>query len=245
MKQAHEPYFSIGEKWLWLSSVLAILLSFSIFDRHQWLTLIASLTGVTSLIYNAKGNPAGQALMVAFSIMYGVISYQERYYGEMITYLGMTMPMAIIALVAWLRNPFGNNRAEVTVNQLSRAEMLIASLLTFSVTVMFYFILKTFHTQHLLISTLSVTTSFLAVYLTYRRSPFFAVAYAANDLVLILLWYLATLDDLSCLSVLVCFTAFFANDVYGFISWRRMAVRQAAQRQDCIVWPEREKKTAQ
>lgn len=245
MKQKREPYFSMAEKWLWLSSVLAILLSFCLFDRQHWLTLIASLTGVTSLIYNAKGNPVGQALMVAFSLMYGVISYHERYYGEMITYLGMTMPMAIVALVAWLRNPFGDNKSEVTVNQISRGELLLASLLTFLVTVAFFFILKTFHTQHLLISTLSVTTSFLAVYLTYRRSPFFAIAYAANDLVLILLWCLATFEELSCLSVVVCFSAFFANDVYGFLSWRRMAVRQAALQQDCVVWPERKKKAVQ
>lgn len=65
------------------------------------------------------------------------------------------------------------------------------------VTVVFYFILRAFHTANLLPSTISVTTSFLAVYLTARRSPLFAVAYAANDLVLILLWGLATLQDAS------------------------------------------------
>ncbi|MBE5793411.1 MAG: nicotinamide mononucleotide transporter [Clostridiales bacterium] len=244
MKQLGGSYFTKEEKQLWLISVLAILLSFILFDRTHWLTIAASLTGVTSLIYNAKGNPVGQALMVLFSLMYGMISYQERYYGEMITYLGMTMPMAVAALVAWLRNPFGENKSEVAVNRISRGEIIFACLLTCMVTVLFYFILKTFDTSYLLISSLSVTTSFLAVYLTWRRSPFFAVAYAANDLVLILLWCLAALDDLSCISVVVCFVAFFANDIYGFVNWRRMAKRQAEQMQDCVVWPERKKRTA-
>lgn len=245
MQEKKQGYFSTGEKLLWVISVLAILLSFLLFDRQNWLTLIASLTGVTSLIYNAKGNPVGQVLMVAFSLMYGVISYGERYYGEMITYVGMTMPMAIVALVAWLRNPFGGNKAEVAVNQISRGESLFACLLTALVTLLFYYILRTFHTQRLLLSTISVTTSFLAVYLTYRRSPFFAVAYAANDVVLILLWCLAAASDRSCLSVVVCFAAFLANDIYGYLSWRRMARRQAAQKQDCVVWPERKSRKAQ
>ena len=244
MKQLGGDYFTKKEKQLWLISVLAILFSFILFDRHNWLTLIASLTGVTSLIYSAKGNPVGQALMVLFSLMYGIISYQERYYGEMITYLGMTMPMAIAALVAWLRNPFGGNKSEVAINRISRGEIIFACLLTCVVTILFYFILKAFDTSYLLISSLSVTTSFLAVYLTWRRSPFFAVAYAANDVVLILLWCLAAWDDLSRISVVGCFTAFFANDIYGFVNWRRMAKRQAAQMQGCVVWPERKKRTA-
>lgn len=72
----------------------------------------------------------------------------------------------------------------------------------------------------------SLTTSFLAVYLTFRRSPYFALAYAANDIVLIILWILASLYDIRYVSVVVCFIAFFANDIYGFVSWRKMKTRQ-------------------
>ena len=99
-------YFSKIELVLWSLSTVFIILSFLIFDRESYLTLLASLIGVTSLIFNAKGNPIGQALMVLFSLLYGIISYTFAYYGEMITYLGMTMPMAIFALVSWLRNPY-------------------------------------------------------------------------------------------------------------------------------------------
>jgi len=98
-------YFSKTEIFLWSSSVFLILISFFIFDRENVLTLFASLIGVTSLIFNAKGNPTGQVLMVFFSILYGIISYRFSYYGEMITYLGMTMPMAVFALISWLKNP--------------------------------------------------------------------------------------------------------------------------------------------
>lgn len=96
------------------------------------------------------------------------------------------------------------------------------------VTLAFYFILDAFDTKNIVPSKISVTTSFLAVYLTFRRSPYYAIGYAANDIVLIVLWTLATLESLSYLSVVVCFVAFLANDIYGFISWQKMAKRQAA-----------------
>lgn len=219
-------YFSKSEMILWCSSVICILISFYIFDKENYLTLSASLIGVTSLIFNAKGNPFGQLLMILFSLLYGIISFTFSYYGEMLTYLGMTMPMAIFALFSWLKNPYNGNKSEVKINTISRNETTFMSLAALIVTFIFYFILDHFHTANIVPSTISVITSFLAVYLTFRRSPFFALAYAANDIVLILLWGLASIEDSRYLSVVVCFIAFLINDMYGFASWQKMKKRQ-------------------
>ena len=221
-----KPYFTKAELTLWGTSAALIIVFFLIFARVNILTLAASLVGVTSLIFNAKGNPIGQALMIVFSLLYGIISYRFSYYGEMITYLGMTAPMALFALIAWLRNPYRGNHAEVAVNRLRREEWLLMLILSGFVTVVFYFILDHFGTANMLPSTLSVTTSFIAVYLTFRRSPYFALAYAANDIVLICLWILASVQDIRYLSVMICFFLFLINDIYGFVSWRKMEQRQ-------------------
>lgn len=223
-------YFSKSELIIWSSSVLLISASFCFFDRENYLTLIASLIGVTSLIFNAKGNPFGQLLMVIFSLLYGIISFSFSYYGEMITYLGMTMPMAVVALISWLRNPYKEKKSEVKVNSVGRKEIVFMLICTAAVTILFYFILKFFNTTNLIPSTLSVTTSFIAAYLTFRRSPFFALAYAANDIVLIILWILASIYDLRYISVVFCFIAFLVNDIYGFISWQKMKKRQAGNK---------------
>lgn len=221
-------YFTKGEIALWCISAILIVISFFVFDRENYLTLTASLIGVTSLIFNAKGNPFGQFLMVIFSVLYGIISFTFAYYGEMITYLGMTAPMAVFALISWLKNPYNGNKAEVKINRLKLKEIIFMIFLTAVVTLIFYFILAAFHTANLIPSTLSVTTSFLAVYLTFRRSAFYAIGYAANDIVLIILWILATLSDISYLSVVICFVMFLANDIYGFINWSKIRKRQEA-----------------
>ena len=136
-------YFTKGELFLWFGSIAIIIFSFCIFDRHNYLNLAASIIGVTSLIFNAKGNPIGQFLMIVFSLFYGVISYSFAYYGEMITYLGMTMPMAVFALISWLKNPYKGNKSEVKVDRLKKREPLFLFLLSLAVTFIFYFILST------------------------------------------------------------------------------------------------------
>lgn len=215
-------WLNLGEWVLWLASVCAIVLSFVLFDGGDVLTLVASLIGVTSLIFNAKGNPVGQALMVVFSIMYAIVSLTFRYYGEMLTYLGMTMPMSIIALVSWLKHPYKGNKSQVEVNEISAKEWLFMLGLTAVVTAGFHFVLDTFDTANIVPSTISVATSFVAVYLTFRRSPFYALGYASNDVVLIVLWTMASLQNAVYWSVVVCFVAFLINDLYGFLSWQKM-----------------------
>lgn len=219
-------YFSRFEAIMLASSIALITLFFLIFDRQNYMTLTASLIGVISLMLNAKGNPAGQLLMMIFSLLYGIISYSFSYYGEMITYLGMTAPMALFALISWLRHPYEGKRSQVEVNRLKAPELIFAALLTAAVTAVFYFILKALGTTNLFFSTVSVTTSFIAVYLTFRRSALYAIGYAANDLVLIILWTMAATTNRSYVSVVVCFAVFFVSDLYGFISWQRMARAQ-------------------
>ncbi len=214
------------EWWLWGVSTLVVALSFLLFPGKDWLSLTASLIGVTALIFVAKGRVIGQLLTVVFAVFYGIISFYFKYYGEMLTYLCMTSPMAVLAALEWWRKPYKGTK-EVEVGRLSSKSVAIMLALTVEVTVIFYFVLKALGNANLWVSTLSVTTSFLASSLTFLRSPYYALAYAANDLVLISLWVMATFKDISYLPMIFCFIMFFINDLYGFYNWRKMEKRQS------------------
>lgn len=221
------PHFTFGDMFLYGASVALILLSFVLFRHSGWLSLIASLVGVTSLTFCAKGHPIGQLLMIAFSILYSIISFGYSYYGEMLTYVCMSLPMAVVSLISWIRHPYAGDKSQVEVRHLRSVEWRIILAAAAVVTVVFYFVLRALDTANLVVSTISVTTSFAAASLTFRRSPYFALAYAANDIVLLVLWIMASLDDPSYLSVVVCFGVFLLNDLNGFRCWRRMQKAQA------------------
>lgn len=217
------------EKGLWLISLavtlLSYVLSYLFSGGGDLLNLIASLIGVTALIFVAKGLVLGQLLTVVFSVFYGIISVLFAYYGEMITYLFMTTPMAIVAAVEWIKNPY-KDTLEVKVHKVTKKQLAVMWLLALLVTVLFYFILKALNTANLFFSTVSITTSFVASYLTFLRSPYYAIGYSANDVVLIVLWILASVEDISYLPMVACFIMFLFNDLYGFYNWRRMQKRQ-------------------
>lgn len=215
------------DRLLWICSLAAVLISNILPGHLDILTLAAALIGVTSLIFAAKGNVWAQILMIVFSILYGIISYRFRYWGEMVTYLGMTLPMAVWSMITWIRNPSADNGSEVEIQRLNRKHIGGLVLFTAAVTVVFYYILKSLGTPNMVFSTVSVTTSFLAASLTMLRSSYYALGYAANDIVLIVLWILASLKDPAYIPVVVNFSIFFLNDMYGFISWKKREIRQA------------------
>ena len=216
---------TVFERSLWIVSVTAIIISSAITGFCDPLSLITSLVGVTALIFIARGYVIGQVLLIIFSVLYGIISFGERYYGEMITYVGMSAPIALVTAIEWAKHPYKGTR-EVEVAHITKRRFFGMCALSVAVTVIFYFILRALGNGALLFSTLSVTTSFIASYLTFLRSPYYALGYAANDLVLVVLWVIAAAGDISSLPMAVCFVMFALNDIYGFVSWKKMQKRQ-------------------
>ena len=211
----NNPFKSLNKHdyLLWAISLLVVMISNIMTGVEDVMTLVSTLTGVTALIFLAKGHVFGQILTVAFSIMYAITSYKFRYYGEMITYVGMTLPIAVMSVVSWLRHPYEKGKSEVKIHILTFFEKVLMIISTLAVTAFFYYILKWLDTPNLVVSTVSITTSFLASYLMFYRNSFYAVAYAANDVVLIILWILASIEDFSYFPMIICFLMFFVNDL--------------------------------
>lgn len=227
VKNMHNPFSDLTrfEFFLWLFSIIAVSLSYFLSGQGGVINLIASLIGATALIFLAKGYVIGQILCIIFALFYGFISFFFSYYGELITYVFMTLPLAVFSLVSWIRHPYRGSR-EVEISRLDRKKIFIMIFGTIFVTAIFYFVLNALNTANMFFSTASISTSFIAAYLTYCRSPYYALGYAANDVVLIILWILAAIEDISYLPMVVCFIAFLANDLYGFYNWKKMQRKQ-------------------
>ena len=207
-------------------SLLVVMLCNLSTPSAAWTTKIGVVVGAVALVFMAKGDVWGQVLTVVFSVLYGITSWQFRYYGEMITYLGMTLPMALAAVFSWLRHPFQGNTAQVEIHRLTRSQRIGMMVGAIASTALFGVLLWWLNTPNLLFSTVSVTTSFLAAYLTYYRSSYYALAYAANDVVLIVLWTLASVKYTAFTPMSACYSVFLLNDLYAFSSWKRREKEQ-------------------
>lgn len=211
---------------LWLGSMVIVIMANILAGKVDALTLTATCIGVTSLIFAAQGNVWSPILMTIFCIQYGIISYRFRYWGEMFTYVFMSFPMSVWSIFTWIKNAKNTDDGSVAIRKITKRGVRILILCNIVVTMAFYILLKKLDTPNLIFSTISVVTSFFAASLTMLRSSYYALGYASNDIVLIVLWTLASLENPAYIPVVVNFLIFFLNDVYGFRCWKK---REAAQ----------------
>ena len=159
--------------------------------------------------------------MIIFCILYGIISFRFHYWGEMITYLGMTLPMAAWSAITWLRNPSEENENEVAIRTLNKKHIIGLTISTVIVTGIFYYILAWLDTP-----------KYYVQYPVYRDKFYCCISYYAAFFVLrcgiCYEWYRADCTLGTCFSgdpayipVVVNFAIFLLNDMYGFVSWKK------------------------
>lgn len=209
------------EKIFWIVSIVIVVLSNLFTNSLDPLTLAAVLIGITSLAFFAKGHILAQILMIIFSILYIIISFRFHYYGEVIIYLVLSLPMSIISLITWCKNPSTSNTSEVAIRKVSAKNLLVLGIICLIITIIFYFVLHRLNTPNLLVSSISIFTSFFSETLTVLRSSYYGLGYAANDLVLIIMWLLASFEDIAYIPVVINFVIFLFYDIYGFYSWKK------------------------
>lgn len=207
-------------------SLSAITICFLFNEDKNVLSLVTSLLGVIVVLTGAKGLLVSPFINIFYNILYIIISISQRYYGEVLIYIFLMMPLHITTIISWFKNKSNKDSNVVSVNKLNRKEYMVLGLVTVLVTFMFYFILKLLDTNELMISTISLTASLVASYLMLRRSSNYAIAFVINDIILITLWGIACVNDIALLPMVVTFMVFFVNDIYGFISWKKREKEQ-------------------
>lgn len=226
-----KEYFSDWTKFelgLLVIGISISILSSIIFNGDVIDTLYTSSYLVTALLM-AKGKVECYLVGFVSIFFYGIVSYNQGYYGELLITAFLTFPIMIIGIRSWLKHQDEKDDV-VMINSLSRPEIVISFASQLLLFWLYYFILKFFNTDLLIISSLSVVTSVLASYFEARRSELSLYCYVANDFVIITLWIIPIIGgDTELVPVLVGPLLLLVNDIYGSINWSRMKRRQKAQ----------------
>ena len=91
----------------------------------------------------------------------------------------------------------------------------------------YYYLLKAFNTNNVLVSTFSIVASLIATYLTARRSEHGFIGFIINDIILIFLWGIPVLTgNLAIIPVVLCPILLLINDIYGAYNWKKIKNEQ-------------------
>lgn len=205
---------------------LFLVLTTAVIFKSDFLTAICSIVGITTALLLAKGKPLGQVFGLFIVLLYSIVSYKNKFYGEVIIYLVIMLPMYILGIISWLKHQ-NKKTNSVDIGKVSKKEWVLVCLISIAFFIGIYFLLKLFNTNELFISSLSVIDSLFAVYLQIRRSKFSFYFYVVNDLVLIVLWGIPCLiGNVMLIPMLLNPIINLVNDIYGIINWQKLEIIQ-------------------
>ena len=217
--------WSVFELFLLICSPIAVLTAGIVFDG-DWLTVVTSIVGIFCALFLAKGLAFGQFLGVAIAILYSIVSFKNGFYGEVLIYTFISLPMYIWGVIAWLRHKNPKTQT-VEINIIKLQEWIIVGICAVVIFIGFYFMLKAFNTKELIVSTLSVVDNIFAHYLLIRRSKYGFVSYIVNDLILIILWGIPIIQgSFMLIAMLINPIVNLINDTYGFVNWTKTQKKQ-------------------
>lgn len=217
--------WTLFEKILLFNCVI-INTTLGIVFKSQLITILSPIIGNITVLLLAKGKKYGQPLGGISTILYSIVSYKNRYYGEMLINICVMLPIFILGTITWFTH---NNKKtnSVEINTISSKEWTIVSLLLIVIFIGVYFLLKAFNTNELFVSTMSVTSCLFANYLQMRRSKYSFGFYLVDDVILTILWLSPIIHgNLLFMPMMISTTINFISDLYGFINWKRTEIIQ-------------------
>ena len=220
MKNILKNWTKLENSLLFGSIIIVSLIG--IIYKSDLLTMSCSIVGIITALLLAKGKNLGQVFGVLITLLYSVVSFKNKFYGEVIIYIFLMLPMYIVGIISWIKH---QNKAtnSVEINKITNREWIIIFIVSVIIFIAVYFLLKIFNTSEILVSTFSVIASLFAVYLQIRRSRFSFYFYVINDLILIILWGIPVVKgNFLLLPMLFNPIINLINDSYGIINWRNL-----------------------
>ena len=89
---------------LWLITACGIILGLSIYWKDTPMGIISATTGVACVVCTGKGKLSAYPLGAVNVLLYAIISWKAKYYGEVMLNLLYYFPMEFYGLYVWKKH---------------------------------------------------------------------------------------------------------------------------------------------
>lgn len=209
---------------LWLGVFTAVNLALFVAWDDSLLGLVTSLTGMMTVVLVAKGRISNYWFGMVNVTLYAWLSYRNRYFGEVMLNLGYFLPMQFVGLWLWSRHRRLDAAVgdQVRVTRLSNRQRLFWLLVSVAATVGYGFVLRAMGGGLPFFDSTSTVLSVIAMFLMVRRVSEQWVLWITVNVVSVYMWAFAVGQTGRDVTMVVMWSAYLVNSVYGWYNWRRL-----------------------
>lgn len=207
--------------------------------------LIATLTGIITSIYQARGNLILYTWWIINTIAMLGIDFSGNLYGQGIKTIIFSLPLQVYGLLAWKKNLEKNNSDVVTVNRVKPKQWIVYIIIFIIgwfiymefIKYLPYFIHSIFGTKikpdpSLILDSISGSVTTFALYLTAKRYveqwPFWILA-NIGFILFVKSFIEAPHFSIVYLSGSIMWGQYLVSSIYGYYNWLKIEKHQKSQ----------------
>ncbi len=207
---------------LWLALASAVILGLSVYWKDNWISLISALTGVWCVILTGKGKRSSFVFGTVNVVTYAIISFQAKYYGEVMLNLIYYFPMNFVGWFAWKKH-MDDSTGEVVKARMPLRKSVWIYAATGAGIAGYGFILRMLGGNLPFIDSMSTVVSVVAQILSVKRLTEQWVLWIVVDIVTVAMWAVHFAQGGETVATLAMWSVYLINAVIMFIRWNREA----------------------
>ena len=222
LKEIVKRELSGWKKWevIWLLLATAVILGLSIYWKDSMTGIWAALTGIWCVILTGKGKLSSFWVGTVNTILYAVVAWQARYWGEVMLNLIYYVPMNFVGLYMWSKN-MNKQTEEVVKERMSFKGSVLAYTCVIAGTLVYGVILNLMNGTLPFIDSMSTVFSIFAQFLCVKRYMEQWVLWIVVDIVTVIMWVYAFINGTGDMATVLMWSIYLINAIIMFIKWKK------------------------
>lgn len=222
IKDIFKKEISNWKKWeiAWLIIATAVILGVSIYWKDSILGIFAAVTGIWCVILTGKGKLSSFWFGTINTILYAIVAWKARYWGEVMLNLIYYVPMNFVGMYLWSKN-MNNETEEVVKKRLSLKYSILAYACVAIGTIGYGFVLKLMKGTLPFVDSMSTVFSIFAQILCVKRFMEQWVLWIIVDVVTVVMWIYAFINGTGDMATVLMWSIYLLNAIFMLIKWRK------------------------
>lgn len=202
----------------WIVLATLVVLGVSLYWHDRFIAIAATITGIWCVILTGKGKLSSFWFGTVNTILYAILAWQAKYWGEVMLNLLYYVPMNFVGIYMWSKN-MNDDTGEVIKKRMSFKKGIVAYVLVAICTVAYGFVLRMLNGTLPFVDAMSTVFSVFAQILCVKRYMEQWVLWVVVDVVTVIMWVYALIKGTADVATVLMWSIYLINAIIMLIKW--------------------------
>lgn len=211
---------------LWLLVACLVILALSIYWQDTFMGIVSALTGVACVICTGKGKLSAYLFGLINCVLYAIISYKAKLYGETMLNALYYVPMQFIGFYIWSKN-MNKETNEVNKIHMTNKVRLFWLAIMIIATIGYGFILKWMGDAMPFVDSFTTVSSVVAMIVSVKMYSEQWWIWIVVDVFTVYMWLVNFIQGSENMATLLMWVVYLANAIIMCVKWEKEAINNS------------------